>query len=289
MVDPEVGDEVPDEEVGPSEVVAEIDESRDGDGEADVAQEDQLGILSFVEGAAWVEVVHAIQEAVLLPLATALGLALVVVVASHVGQQVVGPANQLLSEKHDEGHDGGLLAELRQLVGQLAETGRPLITSLRDEDHVTLNVAGGLVVLAMRDLPAEVGYEKGRVEDPADGVVEDLGGTEGLVTALVCQHPHAGAEEALDEGVEGPEKGAGGRRGDVLGRHIGVKEVEGRAETGDVPEHIVKAGDGGALIAVLGNGISDILDGVVGHLELVSIGIDELAEGGLASIVRGQR
>lgn len=291
MVDPEVRNEVPDEEVGPAEVVAEIDEDGGSDGDAEVAEEDQLGILSLVEGAAGVEVVDAVEKAVLLALAAALALALVVVVAGNVGQEVVGPADELLGNEHEQGDDGGLLAELGQLVGKAAEAGGLLLAGLGHEDHVALHVAGGLVVLAVGDLPAEVGHEQGRVEDPADGVVKDLGGAEGLVAALVGQHPHAGAEEALGEGVEGPEQGAQGRRGDVLGRHVRVEEVESGAETHDVAGDVVEAGGGRAFEAVLGDGIADVLDGVVGHLELVAVRVDELAKRGLGGVstVRGQR
>ncbi len=149
MVDPEVRNEVPHEEVGPAKVVAQIDEDGHGDGDADVAQDNQLGILGLVERAARVEVVDAGEPAVLLALAPALGLALVVVVAGDVGHKVVGPADQLLADEHDQGHDGGLLTQLGQLVGQLAEPGGLLLAGLGHEDHVAPYVAGGLVVLAV--------------------------------------------------------------------------------------------------------------------------------------------
>ena len=37
--------------------------------------------------------------------------------------------------------------------------------------------------------------------DPAGGVIENLGGREGLVAALVGENPETGAEETLDDGV----------------------------------------------------------------------------------------
>ena len=291
MVDPEIRNEVPHEQVGPAEVVAEVDESGDGNGETDVAQHDQLSILGLVERTAWVKVVDTVEETVLLALSATLELALVVVMASDIGQEVVGPANQLLTKKHDQGYNGGLLAELGQLMGQLAEARSLLLASLGYEDHVTLDVTGGLVVLAVGDLPAEVRHKEGRMEDPTDGVIEHFGGAEGLVTTLVSQHPHAGTEQALDEGVESPEHGAHGRRGDVLGGHVVVEEVEGRAQTRNVTEDIVETCGSGALVAVLGNGITDVLDGVVGDLKLIAVGVNELAEDGLLdgdSILRSE-
>jgi len=65
-------------------------------------------------------------------------------------------------------------------------------------------VASGLVVLAMGDLPAEVRHKKSRVKGPTDRVVQNLGSAEGLVAALVGQHPHASTEQALNESIKGP-------------------------------------------------------------------------------------
>lgn len=201
VVHPEIGNEVPDEHVGPAEGVAEVDEGSGSQANAQVAQQDQLGVLGLVQGAAGVVVVNAGEEAVLLALAATLTLALVVVVAGDVGQEVVGPADELLADQVNQGDDGGLLPELGQLVGQLPHAARLLLAGLGDEDHVALHVTGGLVVLAVGDLPAEVGDQQGRMQNPTDGVVQNLGGAEGLMTALVSKNPGAGAEEALHEGV----------------------------------------------------------------------------------------
>lgn len=228
MVHPEVWEEVPNEQVVPAKSVTKIDETGDGDSETQVAQENQLGVLSLVQRTAGVEVANATSKAVVLALAAALALALVVVVAGDVGQEVVGPTNQLLANQVDEGDDGGLLAELRQFVGQASDPARPLLARLGYEDHVPRHVSGSLVVLAVRNFPAEVGHEQRRVQDPTDGVVEDLGRAEGLVAAFVSEDPNTGAEEPLDESVHTPEHRANGGRGDVLGRQVGVEEVEGR-------------------------------------------------------------
>lgn len=55
-------------------------------------------VLLFVQGAGRVEVVDAIEEAVLLALALAFGLSLVEVVAGHIADKVQGPAGELLSD-----------------------------------------------------------------------------------------------------------------------------------------------------------------------------------------------
>ena len=48
------------------------------------------------------------------------------------------------------------------------------------------------------------------MEDPADGVVEGLGGRESLVTTLVGNDPEAGSEQALEDGVESPQSSGRG-------------------------------------------------------------------------------
>lgn len=117
MVNPEVREEVPDEQVAPAELVTENYESRDSNGQTDIAQEDQLGIPGFVQWAGGVEMVNTAEPAVLLALSATLALAFVVVVSGNVGHQVVGPADELLSEEVDEGDDRRLLTELTKFVG----------------------------------------------------------------------------------------------------------------------------------------------------------------------------
>lgn len=214
---------------------------------------------------------------VVLALATALTLTLVVVVAGNVGQEVVGPANELLANKHEKGVDGSLLGQLRQLVDELAETASLLLAGAGHKDHVTLHVASGLVVLAVGHLPAEVGDEQSRVDDPADSVVVQLGGGEGLVTALVGKDPETSTKETLHEGVETPEDEANRVGGDSLGSYKVVKEGEGGGEAGHVPQDISQTEEAVTLEAVLWDGISDVLDGVVGHLKGVAVGVDQLA------------
>lgn len=277
VVDPEVGQEVPDEHVVPAKGVDKVAEPSGSQADTNIAENDEPGVLVFVQGAGRVEVADTAAEAIVLALATALTLALVVVVASDVGQEVVGPADELLADEHEQGVDGGLLGQLGQLVDKLAETRSLLLAGAGHKDHVTLHVAGGLVVLAVGHLPAKVGDEQGRVDDPADGVVVQLGRGEGLVAALVGEDPKAGAKEALQEGVQAPEDEADGVGGDGLGCDKVVKEGEGGGEAGHVAQDIAHAEEAIALEAVLGDGVPDVLDGVVGDLEAVAVCVDQLA------------
>lgn len=205
MVNPEVRDEVPDEHVGEAKLLDEEVQGGHGQADTDVAEDDEVGVLVLVQRSTGVEVVNATAETVVLALAAALALALVVVVAGDVGHQVVGPADELLADEDEQGVDRGLLGQLGQLVDHLAEAGGLLLAGAGHEDHVALEVAGGLVVLAVGHLPREVGDQQGRVQDPTDEVVVQLGGRECLVAALVGQDPEAGAEKALHHGVQTPK------------------------------------------------------------------------------------
>lgn len=278
MVDPEVRDKVPDGHVVPSKGVAEVVESGAGKDEANIAVDDEDGIAVLVQGAEGVEVVDTAASAIVLALATALTLALVVVVAGDVGQEVVGPSDELLHDQHEERVGGSVFSQLRHLVDQLAEAGGLLLASARHKDHVALHVAGGGVVLSVGDLPAEEGHQEGRVEDPTGEVVDRLGVGEGAVAALVGNDPETGAEEALQDGVEGPETSTNGRGGDELRGDIVVEDVEGGGQAGHVAEDVAVALESRALEAVLGDGIADVLDGEVGHLELVAVGVDHAAK-----------
>lgn len=97
---------------------------------------------------------------VYLALSTAFRLTLVVVVAGNIEEEVHGPAEQLLSDRVEEGSDWSLLSQLVQFVDHLPNTTRILFSSLGNKDHVTLEVSGGLVVFAMGNFPREVGNQK---------------------------------------------------------------------------------------------------------------------------------
>lgn len=234
-------------------------------------------ILLLVERAGRVEMVDAVEKAVLLALAFALGLPLMVVVACHIGHDVQRPASELLTDRVDEGGDWGLLGQLSELVGQLSDTRSIFISRLGNEDHVAFHVASSLVVLSMGNFPRKVGYKEDGVGKEANGVVQDLGGREGLVATLVGQDPETGSEQALHKGVSGPKSSPDGGRGNVFGSHVVVEQVEGGGQRGNVASNVGEATSTGTLEAVLGDGIADVLDGVVRDLELVAVRVQQRA------------
>jgi hypothetical protein len=205
VVDPEPGNDVPNEDS--LEAVDLANESEDGesDGKTKVTEEDQLLVLALVERAVGKEMRDAAAKAVEPADTLALGLLVVVAVASDVEEEVHGPATNLLAKHVESGVDGSLLEELVHLVDGSASAGSEDLASLRHENHVALHVASGLVVLAVADLPGEVRDEESRVAEPTDKVVQGLAVRERLVTALVGKNPETGTNETLDDGVDSPE------------------------------------------------------------------------------------
>lgn len=235
--------------------------------------------------------VNTPKHAVLLALALALWLAVMVVVPGDIGHEVHGPSANLLTESVNEGSNRSLFSQLVELVNGTADASGVNGPRLGNEDHVTLHVAGSLVVLAVGNLPGEVGDKEKGVADPADGVVEDLVGREGLVAALVGQNPQTSTEETLEDGVQSPEQYTSRHRGHRLRGHVFVEYVEGSGQRSEIAGDVAKTTNGGALKAVLGNGIADLLDRVVGNLKLVAIRVQKDTAGvlgGLRGFVHGR-
>lgn len=274
VVNPEIRGDVPDEEVGPAEVLANLIQSSADNEQTQITQHNEVRVLGIIQRAARVEVVDTTEETILVALAAAVALTLMLVVTGDVGQEVCGPATELLIEQVERSGQRSLLSQLIQLMDHLADSGSIGLTSLGNKDHVALHMTGGLVVLAVGDFPGEVRNHQQRVADPADGVVQYLAGGERLVAALVSQNPQTSAKQTLHKGVCGPETSSYGRGGNVLRGDEVVGEVEDGGQGDHVADDIIQTGGGRPLEAVLGNGLVDISDGVVWDLEGVAIRVD---------------
>lgn len=281
VVDPKPRDPEPDKRVGPSESVAEINLHESVESNANVAQDNELGVLLLVQRASRVEVIDTSSRSIVLALAAPLTLALVEVVTGNIGHEVVGPSNKLLSNKHGESEDGGLFGKLRDLVKKTAHTLGVVLTGARNKNHIALHVSCGLVVLAVRNLPAEVGYKQRRVKEPASDIVDHARRRESSMTTLMGNDPETCAEEPLHGRVQSPKGEAGRLAGDVVGSDEVVEDVKCRGETGHIAEDISPATNGRSFKAVLGNGIANVLDRVVRRREVVAVGVDEVGVLGL--------
>jgi len=279
MIYPKIWQTIPHSQIQPAKIPSKQHKRSRRDGNAKVTQQDQILVFLLVQRTLWIEVVDASSNTIVTTFAFPFQLLLMVVMSGHVGQQIPRPAEELLNKTPKQRHDGRLLRRLGNIVCGAAHPAGILGAGLGHEDHVALEVAGGLVVLAVRDLPAEVGHQQRRVQQPADRVVQPLRRRERLVPALVRQHPQPRPEQALHERIRAPQPEPHRRERHRLRRHVLVEDVEGRCQASYVSGHVGEAARGRPLEAVRRDGIADLLDGVVGDLEFVAVAVDEGAAG----------
>lgn len=60
------------------------------------------------------------------------------------------------------------------------------------------------------------------------------------MTALMSKNPKTGSEQALDNGIEGPQRSADWSAGNILGCHIVVEDVESGGKAGEIPSYIAQ-------------------------------------------------
>ena len=96
------------------------------------------------------------------------------------------------------------------------------------------------------------------------------------MSALMSQHPQTSAEEALHKGIQCPQSSSYRCRRYILGGEVSVCQIEGDGQGSHVSGDIVEAGGSRSFEAVLRDGFVDVCNGVVGDLEVIAIGIDQL-------------
>jgi len=100
---------------------------------------------------------------------------------SELGLSGNGNAGMSMGKLNGLKHSLDTLDFLVLLDGGVAQ----LRSSSGNKDLVSGQVAGGSVVLTVRDSPRVVGNKEDRVQDPSNKVVDALAGRVGLVTTLV--------------------------------------------------------------------------------------------------------
>lgn len=97
--------------------------------------------------------VDTTEEAVLLALASAFALVLVLVVTCHIGDDVQWPAQELLAHHVHKSRNRCFFGHLMELMSELSNSAGIFFSCLRDENHVSFHIAGGLVMFTVRNLP----------------------------------------------------------------------------------------------------------------------------------------
>lgn len=314
VVAPEVGDDVVTEDVRKATLGehAPGGESAESSSDTNVRDDDLVAVTLVKDDGIGVEVVGELG---------------VVELTRSVAEEVQRPAEELLNEDVGQVVEGSILENLGKplapgllnlrgtdllldgvfIVGVVSRFGSglkgetaTLLTGTGNEDLVTGQVTGGGVVAGVRDSPRVVRNEKGRVKNPADGVVEGLAGAEALVTALVSNDPDTGEDHTLENPVGGPggetsksllsaernirRESVGLEAGEGAG-DSGVNVASGQAKSsnhGKVAKHVGERFESRSLKAVSGDGREKVLDGVVGNIE----GRDILLVVGLCLAVR---
>lgn len=200
----------------------------------------------------------------------AFALELLVRLAGGVDGEVGLEADHLLDEEGDNGADRRLLGQLCELACALGLDER--VSSLRDEHHVLVDVARGLVVLSVRELPGEVGVPGVGVHGPAEEVVDPVVLRERGVAALVCQDPEPDHRERHEHRVARPQ-----REPHVLVGHHWNHPVRHHAEhhhEEQISHHIRDRLHQISLETLLRDRVQDVRDREVRHVESVSVRVD---------------
>jgi len=192
------------------------------------------------------------------------------------------PAKQLVLDAVPQADHGRVLGQMAQLdrlgLRVLAAVALdPGVAQVRHEGRVLLDVARGLVVRAVRDLPAVVRHQQERVQEQAHDVVELAALAERPVPALVRQDPDPREHEALDHRVGRPCDAAGVLVRDVL--DVG-RDVDEDGDVEVVAEDVGHGAQRRRLEAVRRDRVVDHLHGVGRQLEDVAVLINVLLLGG---------
>ncbi len=94
------------------------------------------------------------------------------------------------------------------------------------------------------------------------------------MATLVSEDPKTRCEQALKECIDCPQQATSELGGNVFRSQEKVEEGEDGGEKGDIAGHIRQTARPGTLQAMSRDGVTDLLDGEVWQMELISVCID---------------
>ena len=153
VVYPKIWNTVPNKQVEPAKIAAYRIQCGAGNCNTKIREQDEFRILGFIQRTVWIEVVDTSKRSILFTLASTFLLKFMVVVASHVGQDIRRPTTELLNHKIKQSCNWCLFSQFVEFMSKLANSAGVYISCFGDENHVSLHITSCLVVFAMRDLP----------------------------------------------------------------------------------------------------------------------------------------
>lgn len=176
---------------------------------------------------------------------------------------------QLLENENHQRVNGQLLDDLADSVGPVKF--HVFLLGVWHKHHVSGQMARGLVVFGVRKLPRKVGHSKVRVKHPTNEVVDVLEVRKCTVATLVGQNPKTKPKKTNQVRLKRPKSTSDVSVGNL--GNVGVSRVPDKHHHGDIPGDVAQRTDQRALVAVLGDGLENVLDGVIRNFERVAEGV----------------
>lgn len=117
-------------------------------------------------------------------------------------EHVYLPIHQLMEQQMEECVNRCVLCKISDFLNSLAEPLSICKTSDRYKGGIGGHIGYTLVMIAVGDLPPEVGYKEGGVENKTKIIIKEFRGGERLMTAFVSKDPNPATKESLNEGVQ---------------------------------------------------------------------------------------
>lgn len=145
VVDPEIGNDVEEEDVPCADDSTSVPHDRAHDQKTDISHENQFPLGTGEQCTGGVEVAGLLDST--------LAVGATLDTGSHIQEEIQLPSEQLVADKLDEGHDGGFLGQVLELLNGDIALGCELILGPGNKDSILFHVAGVAVVTGVGDLP----------------------------------------------------------------------------------------------------------------------------------------
>ena len=156
VVHPKVWNNIPNKYTGETIRLTDQGENTQGDEQTEIAEQNQVRILGFIQRAPGIEMVDTTSNSITFAFATAFTLRLMVVVTCDVEEQICRPPTKLLGNQIIRCGKRGFLGKFLELMKKVTVLVGIRLLGVWHENHVSLHVTSCLVMLSVGDLPREI-------------------------------------------------------------------------------------------------------------------------------------